>query len=220
LGPGPLCIKLKSITKSFPIHRDRDSADKRKSACTHRNGNLVKVLQIFPCVLWTIRVQVNNDLARDCQSLVYAHNQWLILASHNFFRSHNTGGLMLDALFHAISSMNTHVAPVNLPLRRANAHNALCLIFAEPYFLRLPQNSFAYIVEKVPQDNERECERIHPVNMQMEDVEANNHALSNFSQTRKGYISAGVLLTQKLPVNNEMLKKAALDRRYKIGTMV
>lgn len=92
---------------------------------------------------------------------------------------------MLDALFHAISSMNTHVATVNLPLRRANTHDALCLVFAEPRFLRLPQNSFAYIVEKVPQDNECECERIHPVNMQMEDVEANNHALSNFSQTRK-----------------------------------
>jgi hypothetical protein len=37
----------------------------------------------------------------------------------------------------------------------------------------------------VPQYNKRECERIHPVNMQMEDVEANNHSLSNFSQTRR-----------------------------------
>lgn len=109
--------------------------------------------------------QVKPHLARDCQPLVCAGNQWRFLGSHSLFRSHNTGRLVLDALFHANSSMDTHVTTVNLPLRSANSHNALCLIFAEPYFLRLPQNSFADVVKEVPHYNKRECQRIHPVNM-------------------------------------------------------
>ena len=55
--------------------------------------------------------------------------------------------------------------------------------------------------------------------MQMEDVEANNHSLQTLVK-QGGMYAIRVLLTQKLPVNNEMLKKAALERRYKIGTMV
>ena len=73
-----------------------------------------------------------------------------VLTTSGHFRSHNTGRLVLDALFPATSFMDTQVAMVNLLLRRTNAHNSICLVFAQPRFLGLPQNPFAHVVKEVP----------------------------------------------------------------------
>lgn len=124
---------------------------------------------------------------------------------------------MLNALAHAISLMHS----VKLPLCSANAHDTLRLIFTKPYLLSLTQNSFTNVVEEMSHYNERECDRIHPVDTQMEDPEANDHPLSKISTESRGFGGWSMLLpTQKLPVNNEMLKKAALASRYKMGTIV
>lgn len=72
-----------------------------------------------------------------------------LLSSRRCVCSHDTGRFVLEALIHAIYSMSTHFAPLNLFLRRANAHDTIGLIFAKPCFLRLPQNSFADVVEEV-----------------------------------------------------------------------
>jgi hypothetical protein len=88
---------------------------------------------------------------------------------------------MLNALTHAISPMHTTVTTVYLPLRRANTHDALLLVFAEPCFLRLSQYSFTNVVEEMADYNECECDRIQPVDMQMEDVKSNEHSLLNVS---------------------------------------
>lgn len=53
----------------------------------------------------------------------------------------------------------------------------------------------------------------------MEDMEANNNSLLDVSLDGQAIFPAVLPLTQKLPVNKEMLKNAALDSRYKMGTV-
>ena len=77
-------------------------------------------------------------------------NPLRVLTTSGRFRSHNTSRLVLDALFPATSSTDIQVATVNLPLCRANAHNSVCLVFAQPRFLGLTQNPFAHVVKEVP----------------------------------------------------------------------
>ena len=70
---------------------------------------------------------------------------------------------------------------MNLPLRRANAHDAIRLIFAKPRFLRLAQNSFADVVEEMSNDDQSEGDRVEPVDVQVEDMEPNKHSLPDVS---------------------------------------
>jgi hypothetical protein len=53
----------------------------------------------------------------------------------------------------------------------------------------------------------------------MENVKTNNYSLLRVSINARNALS-DYALTQKFPVNNEMLKKAALANRYKMGTIV
>jgi hypothetical protein len=57
------------------------------------------------------------------------------------------------------------------------------------------------------------------MNMEVEDMKANNYSLLHVSINIRNGLPR-FCLTQKLPVNNEMLKKAALANRYKMGTIV
>jgi hypothetical protein len=67
---------------------------------------------------------------------------------------------MLNGLTHAISAVHSTIAKVEFPLRRANAHDSFLLILAEPYFLRLTQHSFTNIVKEMPNNDEREGDRV------------------------------------------------------------
>ena len=134
---------------------------------------------------------------------------------------------------HAVRSMHAPHPTLHLPLRRPNAHDPIRLIFAQPRLLRLAQNALADVVEEMANNNQREGNGVEPVDVQVEDVESDNYALDldvsrqSFKEVRTGPFlisrSAGILfpqLTQKLPVKSEMLKKAALASRYKMGTIV
>jgi hypothetical protein len=67
---------------------------------------------------------------------------------------------MLNGLTHAISPVHSTNATVEFPLRRANAHDSIRLILAEPCFLRLAQHSFTNIVKEMPNNDEREGDRV------------------------------------------------------------
>jgi hypothetical protein len=67
---------------------------------------------------------------------------------------------MLNGLTHAISPVHSAIAMVELPLRRANSHDSFRLILAEPCFLRLAQHSFTNIVKEMPNNDEREGDRV------------------------------------------------------------
>jgi hypothetical protein len=67
---------------------------------------------------------------------------------------------MLNALTHAIGPVHSTIAKVEFPLRRANAHDSIRLILAKPCFLRLAQHSFTNIVKEMPNNDEREGDRV------------------------------------------------------------
>ncbi len=67
---------------------------------------------------------------------------------------------MLNDLTYAVSPLHSTIATVEFPLRRANAHDSFRLILAEPCFLRLTQHSFTNIVKEMPNNDEREGDRV------------------------------------------------------------
>jgi hypothetical protein len=67
---------------------------------------------------------------------------------------------MLNGLTHDISPLHSTIAKVEFPLRCANAHDSIRLILAEPCFLRLAQHSFTNIVKEMPNNDEREGDRV------------------------------------------------------------
>ena len=77
----------------------------------------------------------------------------------------DTSRLMLNALASTTGPMHSTISAVKLPFRRANAHDAFRLVFSKPCLLCLTQNSFTNVVEEMAKDDERESERIHPVDV-------------------------------------------------------
>ena len=84
---------------------------------------------------------------------------------------------MFDFLLHSIRSMQcTNIALGDLASRSPNANHTLFLMLAQPGLLGLPEHAFPEIIDKVSHHDEHECDGIHPVYMEIKDLEPNNDA--------------------------------------------
>ncbi len=94
------------------------------------------------------------------------------------------------------STLGTHLAPLHtlhlphLPLRAPKSINPFLLILPQPRFLRLSQNAFAQVVNKVSNHDQRECNRVHPVHPQMEYSNTDDHT-PKVSRQKRDVLKSG-----------------------------
>lgn len=65
--------------------------------------------------------------------------------------------------------------PLNPLPRSSNAHDTPLLVLAQPSLVRLTQNPLSEVVDKMTDHDEHKGHGVHPMNMEMEDLDANNH---------------------------------------------
>ena len=113
---------------------------------------------------------------------------------------------------------NNSIWSFNPPLSSPYPTNTSLLVLPKPGFSRLAKNLFSHKINDETADDADESEGIHPVDMKVEDFDANDDAPVHVNTGKKREEKEKTEVTnQKLPVSKLMLKKAALARRNRIG---